>query len=43
MSLDSVVGMANNIKTMPLDVSITGQPIGIATSHNGLFVAVAEL
>ena len=43
MSLDSAVGMATNIKATPLDISITGQPIGIATSHNGLFVAVAEM
>ena len=42
MSLDSVVGMAN-IKATPLDVPITGQPIGIAASHNGVFVAVVEM
>jgi len=41
--LDPVDGMATKIKTEPIDVSITGEPIGIATSHNGIFIAIVEM
>ena len=41
--LDPVDTMVTNIKTTPIDIQLTGEPIGIATSHNGLFIAVAEM
>ena len=31
------------ITSRQIEVDLKGEPIGVATSHNGLFVAVVEL
>ena len=41
--LDPMDGMVTNIKSTPINIQLTGEPIGIGTSHNGLFIAVAEM